>query len=114
MWDFIIEYWVGFLCGIVVVILTFIGNRIKKRVEKELQEEIAVENGLRAILHDTLFEKCNIYLLRGWINYDELDNVTQIYEAYHGLHGNGTGTAAFNDIKKLPKHKAEEKREDES
>lgn len=114
MWDFLIEYWLEFFCGIVALALMAMWCYLKKRINKEKIEEESVEKGMRALLHDKLFEGCSFYTKRGWLSYKELKNMQYIYEAYHGLGGNGTGTTAFEDIQKLPKYNIETENKNES
>lgn len=73
-------------------------------LRKNFSKQKALENGVKALLHDKLFQECGFYTKQGWINYEEMENIHYIYNAYHGLNGNGTGTTAFEDVCKLPRH----------
>lgn len=101
--DWILKYWVQWLFGIMGAGVISGFAYFKKRMGRQK----ALEKGVKAILHDRLFQGCHYYTKQGWIGYDDLRNMQYIYEAYHGLDGNGTGTTAFSDINKLPKHKKE-------
>lgn len=65
----------------------------------------ALKSGLLAILHDRLFSICNQYLAMDYIPVEKseeiLDNAKIIYDAYHNLGGNGTGTTIYKKFMKL-------------
>lgn len=103
--DWIIKYWVnwlfGIICGGFIALFAFMKNKFAKQK--------ALENGMKALLHDKLFQESKIYIERGWVSFEELDNLSYVYNAYHELHGNSTGTTAFEEVSKLPKtNKGEE------
>lgn len=76
----------------------------KKTKERKLEQE-ALKSGLLAILHDRLFQLCNYYLALGYIPVEKseeiLDNTKIVYNAYHNLGGNGTGTTIYEKFLKL-------------
>ena len=56
--------------------------------------------------HDRIFELCNIYLERGWITVDELENLNNyLFEPYTKLGGNGTCARLMEEVCKLPHRK---------
>lgn len=61
-----------------------------------------MKDGLKAILHDRLYQSCNYYIARGWIDTVGLTNIGYLYNSYHALGGNGTGTELYNRAKALP------------
>lgn len=71
---------------------------------KKLGEYKAIKEGLLAILHDRLYQACLNYLAQGWIDDDGLKNLEYLYNSYHALGGNGTGTELYNRAKSLPIH----------
>lgn len=61
------------------------------------------DEGLRALLKDRLI---SIYIgakEQQHISFDQMDRANMIYKAYHGLGGNGTGTAIIEELRELPK-----------
>lgn len=82
----------------------------KKNKERKTEQE-ALKSGLLAILHDRLFSICNQYLAMDYIPVEKseeiLDNAKIIYDAYHSLGGNGTGTAIYEKFIKLQVRKGE-------
>lgn len=75
---------------------------ITSTLDKKRKKRTPLENGVIAILHSTLFSKGKCYILRGSITTDELEDLTEMYNSYHNLGGNGTGTKIYNDCCKLP------------
>lgn len=57
---------------------------------------------LIAILHDKLYTKCNEYITRGYATVDEINNLRYLYDSYHDLGGNGTGTKLYERVLNLP------------
>ena len=100
MLEFIIKYWMEWTFGIVAGGLTLAYRRLSKRVKAQKEENKAMKNGLKAILHDRLYQACNYYLGKGWIDTVGLTNIGYLYESYLG--GNGTGTELYNRAKALP------------
>lgn len=102
---FIFEYWVQFAFG---AIITAIGGwcaHLNSSIKQRREEQEALKTAMVAILHDRLFQICNNYLALGYIPVDKsediLDNAKIVYEAYHTLGGNGTGTDVYNKFKSL-------------
>jgi len=81
-----------------------------RKIKKELKEQVAIEEGVRVLLHDRLYQAHRYYLEQGYIFPSDLKNVEHIYNAYHLLGGNGTGTTLYEEMNDLPK-KAKTKKE---
>lgn len=117
MAEFIIKYWLEFLFGIIVGILTACYNKIKNKLNKTEDEYNALKQAMIAMLHDRLYQSCTYYLTLGYIPVGKaeeiLDNQKMIYDAYHTLGGNGTGTEIYNRFRSLPLKKEMEEFENE-
>lgn len=111
MKEFIIKYWVEFLFGLAIAGLSFWFKKLANQTKKKNEEQEAIKVGMIAILHDRLFQLCNYYLELGYIPLAKaeeiLDNLKIVYDAYHSLGGNGTGTEIYNRTIKLPLKKEE-------
>lgn len=68
MLEFIIKYWMEWGFGIVAGGLTLAYRRLSKKVKEQKDENKAMKDGLKAILHDRLYQSCNYYIARGWID----------------------------------------------
>ena len=61
----------------------------------------AMKSANLALLHDRLYQECTAYILAGEIDVPALKNIEYLYNAYHSLGGNGTGTELYTRVKKL-------------
>ena len=100
MLQWFVQYWLEILFGVLMGCLSASVAKIRKVICKKQEEQDALKVGLIAILHDRLFGICKQYLSLGYIPSDDaeeiLDNAETIYNAYHSLGGNGTGTKVYN------------------
>lgn len=94
MMEFIAEYWIEFILGLIVTGLSYLWKKIK--------EYEVLKKGLVAILHDRLIQSGMFFLNKEEISVLEFDNFKSMYEAYHELGGNGTGTEIYERISELP------------
>lgn len=105
MKEFMTNYWLEFIMGAVTSGIALWCKHLSKKLKERKAEQDALKSGMIAILHDRLFQICNEYLALGYIPVNEseeiLDNAKIIYDAYHVLGGNGTGTAVYEKFLKL-------------
>lgn len=106
MLDFIKQYWLEVLFSGILAVFSFVGkalySKFKKELkeyttkqEKESQEQALLRAGVIALLHDRIYTLCQEYLKQGEITTDDLDNLGMLYESYHSIGGNGTGTQLY-------------------
>ncbi len=81
MIEFILQYWIQFAFGIVVVILGYIG----KEVHKYFHVINTTKNSVRALLRLHLLEDYDYYLKKGTMTVDEKERVNLLYLEYHNL-----------------------------
>lgn len=98
MKEFVMQYWYEVLSGIVSAVLAYAYKKLKRRVDKQK----LIETGMLAILHDRLYQLGREYIERGRVTLEELKNMEYLYESYHELGGNGTGTEIWERVKNLP------------
>ena len=78
-----------------------------KQKKKEKNDQVdpkiiaLIKDAIVAILHDRLYQACRYYLSLGKIDEDGYANLKTMYNSYHGLGGNGTGTELYNRTCKL-------------
>ena len=117
MIEWIAKYWLEVSFGALVGWLTSWVKKRKAEDDKRDAENAAMKQAMLAILHDRLYQGCTHYLTRGYIpieNAEEvLNNFKLIYEAYHTLGGNGTGTEIYTRFKALPLRKEMEEFDDD-
>ena len=98
MLEFIVKYWLEFFFSGVLALL---GAGYRK-LNLKLKEQGKMKEGIRAILHDRLYQVCRFYIHQGWIDVESMKNVEYLYDSYHDLGGNGTGTELYNRVNSLP------------
>lgn len=89
MMDFVVEYWTQIV--FLVAFIFYIYNQIK-----------ALKNGMKALLHDRIVQKCEYHLEKGYITPSELDELDYLNEPYKGLKGNGTAKVLIHKAHQLP------------
>ena len=99
--DFIKEYWLEFAFTLMVSLLSLFVKRLYSKFKQEINTQRLLKEGMLAILHDRLYQLCTMYINRGSIAVDELENLEYMYKSYHNLGGNGTGTSLFERCKSL-------------
>lgn len=121
--EWIIEYWgewaFGFMATGIVWMLGKIWGKQKsqtvKLIEQTKQQEEqakqqaaqaerqkAMEDGLKGLLHDRINERYNQCEDKGFANIHDRENLEALYDPYHVLGGNGTGTDLYNKARDLP------------
>lgn len=101
LFDFIVKYWLEFAFTLIVTFLSFLIKRLYSKFKQEITTQKLLREGMIAMLHDRLYQLCTNYIANGEITVDELENLELLYNSYHNLGGNGTGTALFNRCKDL-------------
>lgn len=92
---YIIDYWVQILFAISMI--TLLAKEIK-----------AQRNGIKAILHDRIVQKCEYHIDKNEITSDDLDELEYLNEPYKALGGNGTVEVMLRKVHKLPMNKVTE------
>uniref|UniRef100_UPI003FED64FF hypothetical protein n=1 Tax=Faecalibacterium sp. TaxID=1971605 RepID=UPI003FED64FF len=93
MWQFITEYWAGWLCALT-------GGAILAAIPKIK----ALWDAVLALLHDRIYTECYRFMELGYITRDGLRNLNYLYKTYHVMGGNGTGTELYKRACALPIH----------
>ena len=98
MQQFIAQYWMEVLFGFLLFLLGLGYKQVSRKVRRQEQ----MRDGILAILHDRLYQLCQYYLHQGSVSAASLKNIEYLYQSYHALGGNGTGTELYNRVKQLP------------
>lgn len=101
MVDFIQRYWLGVFFAGVLSLMGYAWKRFFTRFKKEIDEQRLIKDGVLALLHDRLYQVCKHYSEQEYITAGQLNNIEHLYESYHNLGGNGTGTELFNRCKNM-------------
>lgn len=102
MEEIISQHMLQGVLAVVTAILTGAYTRLSKKFKQKDEETEAMKMGVRAVLHLELYKECQLLMEQNRVTTEDLKNVERIYENYHKLGGNGTGTALYERILKLP------------
>ena len=102
MEEWFLKYWIEFVFGLVILILTTSFNMLKNKVKCANMEQEAIKGGIQALLRDRIIQAYNKYNDLGYIPIYGLENVEAMYKQYHNLGGNGTITKLMETLRDLP------------
>ena len=99
--------------AVAAAVIGWVFHKIKKRDEQKeseetaraksiLSRETAINEALRALCRDRILQGYRYYRRCGGISTADFETMTKLYNAYHGLGGNGTITAIYEKICALP------------
>lgn len=61
-----------------------------------------IKEGVVAILHNKIYTLGKQYIEQGYTSLEDMKDFEYLYDAYHNLGGNGTGTEIYKRVKNLP------------
>lgn len=98
MIEFIVEYWLECLFGVVITSLGYLLKKIKKVQSKEQ----AIERGVQALLRNELIRRYREYEVKGEITILDKENIEHLFKEYENLGGNGTVAQMYKEMHNLP------------
>ena len=109
----ILKYWGEWVFGLIVAGLGVIVRRLSAKIkrEKEAREQLAqqaaaeteaLKAGMKSLLRRQILADCKEAMREGFCDETARDTITAMYEAYHGLGGNGSVSDAYNAVRQLP------------
>lgn len=96
--EWIVKYWVEALFGGILAAL----GVVYKMLLTERKKRKALEDGVRAMLRNDIIKLADKYLDAKEIPVYGMETIVAMYDAYHGLGGNGTITKLVEEVKRLP------------
>ena len=88
--QFVKNYWA--ILGEIVSLLSYLTVQI-----------MSLRNGIKALLHDRIIQKCEYHIKNNHINADDLEELEYLNKPYKALGGNGTVEVMLKTVHKLPK-----------
>ena len=80
-----------------------------EQIDQKQNEELQVlREGIKALLHDRIIQKCEYHIRNNRINADDLEELEYLNKPYKALGGNGTVEVMLRTVHKLPKQVQEE------
>lgn len=102
MQEFIIRYWIEFLFSGLITVLSYSMMKISQQFKKEVKDQKSIKIGIQAILRDRLIQSYNKHTREGFCSIHDRDNMTNMYEQYHGLGENGVMDGLYDEVMSLP------------
>ena len=93
---------IAVLGSVVAAGLVAAAKRISERRKRRKERQDALEDGLRGLLHDRIHERYHECEAKGYADVRDRENMELLYEPYHALGGNGTGTDLYDRMRELP------------
>lgn len=98
MKEFITEYWLEALFGLVVAGM----GCIAKVGKRKIKEQDLIKTGMMALLRNELVRSYNEYTHKQYCPIYAKENIENLYNQYHALGGNGTVTDLYEKLMDLP------------
>lgn len=105
--EWIVKYWVEWLFGIVAAGIVLYCRKIAAQVKHEREEQKALRDGMRSLLRRQIMLDCEHSLLEGFCTTATKDAISDMYQSYHALGGNGVITHLKAQTMNLPTVKME-------
>lgn len=90
------------MTALINTILGAIGGAIFTYCVTSLKKAKAKDAVIKSMAHNALFYECKRLLEKGSISTDEMENLTYLWEGYHGMGLNGTGETLYTKCINLP------------
>lgn len=101
----IVQIIIGVLVGVLTAVIVNFRDEWKKENDNKRVEDEIVKQAMKEILGKFLDDIYSYYTEVGFIPLDKLHQARRIYDCYHSLGGNGTGTAEMKKLEHLPNNK---------
>ena len=105
--EWIKNYWLEWIFGTFAAALTGALKLIWNKQKAQTSRQMAIEDGLKGLLHDRIYQLHTSCLEKGYASIADLENLEYIYPPYKALDGNGTGTHMYESIKSMPNKPAD-------
>ena len=100
--EWITKYWLEWVFGIGIALLTWLYKRLSGQVKKEREEQQALRDGMRSLLMRQIQIDCENAIKEAACPVPVKQSITAMYDSYHALGGNGVITELYNQTIKLP------------
>ena len=102
MKDFILEYWLEAIFGLISCGLAYGYKHLSARIRDGNRKQVAVEWGIQALLRDRIIQVYNHYNDKGYCPIYAMENAEALFLQYQALGGNGTITGLMEKLREMP------------
>lgn len=103
--ELLVQVVVGILIGVLTAVILDFRSEWQNENKKKAIEDETIKTAMKEILGKFLDDMYSYYMEVGFIPLDKLHQCRRIYDCYHNLGGNGTGTTQINRLEQLPNAK---------
>lgn len=89
------------LNSILSIVLTGFMTYLVWYLQKYQTNKSLYNKAILIIMKIMMKQQYNVHMKNNHITLDDLEDFCSMYELYHSLGGNGTGTKMYEDVKKL-------------
>jgi len=103
--NWITPFFTAILSGLAGWLIADLRSLSKKYIESQktnATEADAIKDGVRCLLHSKLFDFYAEYKDATSLPTETWKEIDRVYEAYHALDGNGTGSRVYEALKTKP------------
>jgi hypothetical protein len=100
--EWISRYWVEWVFGLLIAVLTWVVRTLSSRLKQYQTENTALRDGMKALLKAQIIDKCERAQRDGWCGAQYRDSISDLYNSYHALGGNGVVTGIVKKTMELP------------
>ena len=97
--DTALRYWIEVIFGAIVAGLGYLYRKTACRVQEQREAQGALRAGTLALLRSEIIRNYDHYKAKGTTPIYAMENVLELYEAYHALGGNGTITKLVDELR---------------
>ena len=97
MKELIVKHIITVIFGGISSVLTF----LYVKLHREVNSYKSMQNALKALLRNQIYDRCIECLSRGSVSSIELEILEDLYVEYKNLNGNGTAEVLYNKVKAL-------------
>ena len=84
------------------IVLLYGFQRYTDRQKQTESKQQALEEGVRSLLRDRIIQSCTKHAKQGHVPLEELSSITDMYNSYKELGGNGAAEAIYKRLLTLP------------
>ena len=100
--EWITRYWVEWVFGLAIGCMGAALRQLSKKLRETKAANDAVRDGLRSLLRRQVIEDCEASIRDGYCPATKKDTISDMYNSYHALGGNGTVTQLVHEMMSLP------------
>lgn len=96
-----IDFLLSLMLTVAGLVIGVLFGMLKAKAKADRQKDRAIENGMRCLLRERIIEICDRCLERDFVRIHSLESLSDLFEQYKALGGNGTAAKLIEDVKKL-------------